>query len=66
MDGCPTACPNVPSTGKWAVAFKVAQVSTSQGWQIGIAPADQSDFGDAAGSNEDLKKNVRQLTREGT
>ena len=46
---------NIPSTGKWAVAFKVAQVSTSQGWQIGIAPANQSDFGDAAGSNEDLK-----------
>ena len=46
---------NIPSTGKWAIAFKVAQVSTNAGWQIGIAQADQSDFGDAAGSNEDLK-----------
>ena len=46
---------NIPSTGKWAIAFKVAQVSTNAGWQIGIAPADQSDFGDATGSNEDLK-----------
>jgi hypothetical protein len=46
---------NIPSTGKWAIAFKVAQVSTNAGWEIGIAPADQSDFGDAAGSNEDLK-----------
>jgi len=46
---------NIPSTGKWAVAFKVAQVSTNAGWQIGIAPANQSDFGDAVGSNEDLK-----------
>ena len=46
---------NIPSTGKWAVAYKVAQISTDAGWQIGIAKADQSDFGDAAGSNEDLK-----------
>ena len=46
---------NIPSTGKWAIAFKVAQVSTNAGWQIGIAPANQSDFGDATGSNEDLK-----------
>ena len=46
---------NIPSTGKWVVAYKVAQVSTGSGWQIGIAAANQSDFGDAVGSNEDLK-----------
>ena len=45
---------NVPSTGKWAVAYKVAQVSTGSGWQIGLSTADDDDFGDAAGSNEDL------------
>ena len=42
---------NIPSTGKWAVAFKVAQVSTNAGWQIGITTANQDDFNDAAGSN---------------
>ena len=46
---------NIPETGKWAVAFKVAQVSTNAGWQIGITTANQDDFGDAAGSNEDLE-----------
>ena len=45
---------NIPSTGKWVVAYKVAQVSTGSGWQIGISTANDSDFGDAAGSNEDL------------
>ena len=45
---------DIPSTGKWAVAFKVAQVSTSSGWQIGISTASDSDFSDAVGSNEDL------------
>ena len=45
---------NIPSTGKWAIAYKVAQVSTSSGWQIGISTASDSDFGDAVGSNEDL------------
>ena len=45
---------NIPSTGKWTVAYKVAQVSTNSGWQIGISTASDSDFGDAAGSNEDL------------
>ena len=46
---------NIPSTGKWAIAFKVAQVSTNAGWQIGITLANQADFGDATGSNEDLE-----------
>ncbi len=45
---------NVPTTGKWAVAYKVAQVSTTAGWQIGLSTADDDDFGDGAGSNEDL------------
>ena len=45
---------NVPSTGKWAVAYTVDQVSTTAGWQIGLSTANDSDFGDAAGSNEDL------------
>tara|TARA_B100000886_G_scaffold317456_1_gene256745 strand:+ start:6948 stop:8363 length:1416 start_codon:yes stop_codon:yes gene_type:complete len=45
---------NIPSTGKWAIAYKVAQVSTSSGWQIGISTANDSDFGDAVSSNEDL------------
>jgi len=45
---------NVPSTGKWAVAYTVDQVSTTAGWQIGLSFADDDDFGDAAGSNEDL------------
>jgi len=45
---------NIPSTGKWVVAYKVAQVSTGSGWQIGISTANDSDFGDAVGSNEDL------------
>ena len=45
---------NIPSTGKWAIAYKVAQVSTNSGWQIGISTASDPDFGDAAGSNEDL------------
>ena len=45
---------NIPSTGKWAIAYKVAQVSTGSGWQIGISTASDPDFGDAAGSNEDI------------
>lgn len=45
---------NIPSTGKWAVAYKVGQVSTNSGWQIGLSTANDSDFGDAVGSNEDL------------
>ena len=45
---------NIPSTGKWAVAFKVAQVSTNVGWQFGIMKATNTNFGDAAGSNEDV------------
>ena len=45
---------NIPSTGKWAIAFKVAQVSTNVGWQFGITKATNSSFGDAAGSNEDV------------
>ena len=45
---------NIPSTGKWAIAFKVAQVSTNAGWQFGVMKSNDSDFGDAAGSNEDV------------
>tara|TARA_R100001594_G_scaffold106180_1_gene140635 strand:- start:749 stop:2188 length:1440 start_codon:yes stop_codon:yes gene_type:complete len=45
---------NIPSTGKWAIAYKVAQVSTGSGWQIGISTASDKDFSDAVGSNEDL------------
>ena len=45
---------NIPSTGKWAIAFKVAQVSTNVGWQFGITKTTNSNFGDAAGSNEDV------------
>ena len=45
---------NIPSTGKWAIAFKVAQVSTNVGWQFGITKSTNTSFGDAAGSNEDI------------
>ena len=45
---------NIPSTGKWAIAFKVAAVSTNAGWNFGITKATNSNFGDAAGSNEDV------------
>ena len=45
---------NIPSTGKWAIAFKVAAVSTNNGWNFGITKATNDNFGDAAGSNEDV------------
>ena len=45
---------NIPPTGKWAVAFSVAAVSTNVGWQFGITKATNTNFGDAAGSNEDV------------
>ena len=43
-----------PTSGKWAVAIKAAQVSTDVGWSYGLQKADDSDMGDAAGSNEDI------------
>jgi len=49
-----TLTANVPTTGKWVVAYKVGAVSTNSGWQIGLSTANDDDFGDAAGSNEDL------------
>ena len=45
---------NIPPTGKWAVAFSVAAVSTNVGWQFGVTKSENSNFGDAAGSNEDV------------
>ena len=45
---------NIPSTGKWAVAFSVDTVSTNAGWNFGFTKSNNSNFGDAAGSNEDL------------
>ena len=45
---------NIPSTGKWAVAFSAAAVSTNVGWQFGVTKATNTNFGDAAGSNEDV------------
>ena len=45
---------NIPSTGKWAVAFSASVVSTGAGWNFGITKSNNSNFGDAAGSNEDL------------
>ena len=45
---------NIPPTGKWAIAFKVAAVSTNNGWQFGVTKSTNSNFGDAAGSNEDV------------
>ena len=45
---------NIPSTGKWAVAFSAAAVSTNAGWQFGVTKANNTNFGDAAGSNEDI------------
>ena len=47
---------NIPSTGKWAVAFSVAAVSTNVGWQFGVTKSENSNFGDAAGSNEDVEE----------
>ena len=43
-----------PTSGKWAVAIKAAQVSTTVGWSYGLQQADDTDMGDAAGSNEDI------------
>ena len=45
---------NIPPTGKWAVAFSAAAVSTNAGWNFGITKATNTNFGDAAGSNEDV------------
>ena len=45
---------NIPSTGKWAVAFSTDDVSTGNGWNFGITKSNNSNFGDAAGSNEDV------------
>ena len=44
---------NIPSTGKWAIAFSVNDVSTANGWNFGITKSNNSNFGDASGSNED-------------
>ena len=49
-----TLTANLPTSGKWCCAFKVQAVSTDAGWQIGVGYADDSDLGDAAGSNEDV------------
>jgi hypothetical protein len=45
---------NLPSTGKYAVAFSSDTVSTNNGWNFGITKSNNSNFGDAAGSNEDV------------
>jgi hypothetical protein len=45
---------NIPSTGKWAVAFSTNDVSTNNGWNFGFTKSNNSNFGDAAGSNEDV------------
>ena len=49
-----TLTANLPTSGKWCCAFKVEAVSNDAGWQIGVGYADDSDLGDAAGSNEDV------------
>lgn len=45
---------NIPTTGKYAVAFTASVVSTNAGWNFGITKSTNSNFGDAAGSNEDV------------
>jgi len=42
---------NIPATGKWAVAFKATDNSNDE-WNMGITKATNTNFGDAAGSNE--------------
>jgi len=42
---------NIPATGKWAVAFKQTNQSNDE-WNMGITKATNTNFGDAAGSNE--------------
>ena len=42
---------NIPATGKWAVAFKATNNSNDE-WNMGITKATNTNFGDAAGSNE--------------
>ena len=42
---------NIPTTGKWAIAFKATDNSNDE-WNMGITKATNSNFGDAAGSNE--------------
>ena len=42
---------NIPTTGKWAVAFKATNNSNDE-WNMGITKATNTNFGDAAGSNE--------------
>jgi len=48
---------NLPPTGKYAVAFKTDKVSTNAGWDFGITKSNNTNFGDAAGSNEDVGAN---------
>ena len=43
-----------PSTGKWAVAIKAADISTQVGWSYGLQKVWDQDMTDAAGSNEDI------------
>jgi hypothetical protein len=45
---------NLPTTGKWAVAFTTSAVADNNGWNIGITKSNNTNFGDAAGSNEDV------------
>ena len=52
-----TLTSNIPPTGKWAVAFSASVVSTNVGWNFGITKSNDADFGDAAGSNEDIGAN---------
>ena len=44
----------IPSSGKWAVAFKTDTVSTDAGFNFGINLMTNTNYGDAAGSNEDF------------
>ena len=48
-----TLTANLPSSGKWAVAFKATDNSTQE-WNFGIILSTDPDLGDAAGSNEDI------------
>ena len=45
---------HIPSTGKWVAAFSSSNVGTSN-YQIGLLSSYDTDFGDAVGSNEDVR-----------
>ena len=45
---------HIPSTGKWVAAFSASSIADSD-WQIGLLGSTDTDFGDAVGSNEDVR-----------